>query len=436
MKDAVCYFLIFSAEAMILWQYAFHCFAAKYKPAIRAAVLCGLYFLLFLAALFGSKWLNIILYLAANFLFLSTQYCLNWYSAFFHSSILTTIMMACELMVYYIILYFMPHYMEKNEIHNLIVFVICSKLIFFTVVSILLHLYFLKKQQKYDGQHDKSVFFLTLIPITSVFVMLTFIKISDFCTLSPDLHWMITLSAVFLLAINLLVFGFNQYNRKKSVEFTEMQLLLQKEADSAQYYEMMLLQNENQNILIHDIKKHLQSIDMLNDRKEHDKIKGYIHQLMHSSDLREVLRLCDHEMLNAILARYQRQCMEKHISFHTDIRSGTMDFIADADLTSLFCNLLDNAMEAAEQVPDSFVEITVCRREKTPFVVITVVNSSRENPFSKSDNKLTSRKPDKCRHGFGIKSIRKAVGKYHGDMQMYYQQDTLTFHTIITLKDS
>ena len=58
------------------------------------------------------------------------------------------------------------------------------------------------------------------------------------------------------------------------MEFTEMQLLLQQESNSAQYYEMLRLQNENQRILIHDIKKHLQSIDMLNDQKEHDKIKS------------------------------------------------------------------------------------------------------------------------------------------------------------------
>lgn len=54
--------------------------------------------------------------------------------------------------------------------------------------------------------------------------------------------------------VNLLVFGINQYNQKKSQEYTDMQLLLQKESDSAQYYEMMLSQNENQSILIHDIK--------------------------------------------------------------------------------------------------------------------------------------------------------------------------------------
>lgn len=54
--------------------------------------------------------------------------------------------------------------------------------------------------------------------------------------------------------VNLLVFGINQYNQKKSQEYTDMQLLLQKESDFAQYYEMILSQSENQSILIHDIK--------------------------------------------------------------------------------------------------------------------------------------------------------------------------------------
>lgn len=141
-------------------------------------------------------------------------------------------------------------------------------------------------------------------------------------------------------------------------------------------------------------------------------------------------------MLNAILSRYQRQCDNKHITFYADIRSRIMDFIADADLTSLFCNLLDNAVEAAENIPDSFIEISTCKREKAPFVVITVVNSSRKNPFAQPGGKLTTTKPNKHKHGLGIKSIQKIVLKYHGDIQMYYNQESLTFHTVITLKQS
>ena len=433
MGKIICCFFSFLTEAVILWQYTSSLFATKHTAKKKFIILCGLYSILFAASLFNSKLMNITLYFVFNFVFLVTQYYLNTYSAFFHSSILASVMMLCEIMVYYIIRYFSPHFFEREEnFHFLAIFAIFSKLMFFTIIYIILH--FLKGLQNRDEQQDKSVFLLALIPITSVFVMITFTKISDSCDLSPILNWMLTLSAVFLLAINLLIFGIEQHNRKKSLEFTEMQLLLQRESDSAQYYEMLLSQHENQSILIHDIKKHLQSISTLNDKMEHDKIKEYIHGLMQSSDLREVSRQCDHEMLNAILARYGHQCLNRHIAFHTDIRSGIIDFIADTDITSLFCNLLDNAIEAAGGIPDSFIEISVCKREKTPFIVITVINSSRKNPFDEQNGKLATTKLNKRKHGFGIKSIRKTVAKYQGDMQMYYNQESLTFHTVITLK--
>lgn len=433
MEKIICCFFSFLTEAVILWQYTSGLFVTKHTAKKKFLILCGLYSVLFAASLFNSKVMNIALYFVFNFVFLLTQFCLNTYSAFFHSSILASVMILCEVMVYYIIRYFSPHFFEKGEnFHFLVLFAIFSKLMFFTVIYILLH--FLKGLQNRDEQQDKSAFLLAPVPITSIFVIITFTKISDSCDLSPILNWLLTLSSVFLLAINLLIFGIEQHNRKKSLEFTEMQLLLQRESDSAQYYEMLLSQHENQSILIHDIKKHLQSISTLNDKMEHDKIREYIHGLMQSSDLREVSRLCDHEMLNAILARYGCQCLDKHIAFHTDIRSGIIDFIADADITSLFCNLLDNAIEAAGHSPDAFIEISICKREKTPFIVITMINSSRKNPFDEASGKLTTTKSHKHKHGFGIKSIRKIVAKYQGDMQMYYNQESLTFHTVITLK--
>ena len=164
------------------------------------------------------------------------------------------------------------------------------------------------------------------------------------------------------------------------------------------------------------------------------RIAAYLHQLMQSSDLKEVARLCDHEMLNAILSRYKRQCNEKHISFVADIRSGSTDFMDDADLTSLFCNLLDNAVEAADGIPESFIEITTSQKANTSLIVITVMNSCKSDPFDKRKHFLVSTKSDKRNHGFGIKSIKKIVSKYNGDLQMYFEQEQSAFHTIITLK--
>ena len=191
---------------------------------------------------------------------------------------------------------------------------------------------------------------------------------------------------------------------------------------------------ENQRFFIHDMKNHLHSIELLNEQQDHKKVSAYIRQLMQSSDLKKSSRLCDHDLLNSILCRYKHQCNNSHISFHTDIRSGTMNFMTDNDITSLFCNLLDNAMEAAEGIPDSYIEVTASKKEKVPFVVIIVINSCRKNPFAKSGGQLTTNKTDTLTHGFGLKSIQKTIEKYSGNMQMYYNEHTLTFHTIIRLK--
>ena len=252
--------------------------------------------------------------------------------------------------------------------------------------------------------------------------------------LSLRLDWMISIAALLLLMINLLIFEINHYNQRKNVQFTEMQLQLQKEYDTSEYYKMLLQQNENQNILIHDIKKHLQSIALLNEQGQQKKIAAYIDCILQSSDFQKNLQRCDCELLNAILYRYARQCQEKQVTFRTDIRSHTIDFLKDDHLTSLFCNLLDNALEAASQVPGAFIELNISKRQHTSFTVLTMVNSCRKDPFNKINGQLISGKTDKVRHGFGMKSIQRIVKSHHGDIQTYYDSENNTFHTVITLK--
>lgn len=356
MNNSLLYFFSFVVEAFILWQYASTLFYPKHSPKTRIFVLSSFYLLLFFISLFELKFLNLLLYCVINFIFLFTQYKLKWYFAIFHSTIIGAVMAMCELATYNTIQRFTPHFFAKvNSFHHMAVFVMFSKIGFFFIIYVLMCM--LKKWQKYDQPNDKSVFWLVFIPLTTMYIMYTFITIGDTYDLSPFLNWLVTFGAVFLLLSSLLVFGINQYNQRKNQAFMEMQLLVQKESDLAEYYKMLQIQYENQRILIHDIKKHLQSIDVLNQQKEQDKITAYIRQLLLSSDLKEASRLCEHELLNSILCRYMYQCNDKHISFYTDIRSGTTNFITDNDLTSLFCNLLDNALEAAIHLPDSFIEL-------------------------------------------------------------------------------
>ena len=431
MEHIVLLLFSFFTEAVILWQYTSNLFTSSYGSKIRLALLRALYTILFLLSLLKQTGLNVVSFFVFNTVFLYVLFKLKLLLALFHSAIVTAIMGISEIAVLGIISRFFPHFLLETDA-GLVFYTVFSKIFFFAVIYLLIHLF--KGKKLNQEQYGHSEILLMLIPVSSIFIIFTLLSIGETSAFAPPIDFLVTICAVFLLMVNLLVFGINQYNQKKSQEYADLQLLLQKESDSVEYYEMMLAQNENQSILIHDIKKHLQSIKLLNEKHDSDKINAYIQQLMESSDLRETTNICDNEMLNAILCRYQRQCNDKHIHFHTDIRSGTVQYIYQHDLTSLFCNLLENAMESAENIPDSFIELTVQKKENSPFVVIILINSCQNTPVYNQEGVPVSHKLDNGRHGFGIKSIKKVVKQYHGNLQMYYDNDSGTFHTIITLK--
>lgn len=432
MDEMICYFFSFLIEGIVFWNYVSILFVPKYSTKIRFVYLSLGFFILFLFSLHNIFLLNCILYITVCFLYLTLFYQTKWYYALFHSTLFEVLTAVCELPAYSILSTFLTSAnLRAADFHLKLLFAVISKTLFFAVMSALL--LWLKKRQKPFLQYDKSVFFTILIPFIAQIIVLILFAVCDSPSMTATQNRLITINAFFLLIVNLLIFVLNQYNQKKHLEFTEMQIQLQKEHDSAEYYKMLIAQNENQRILIHDMKKHLQSIALLNEDNQNEKIRAYINQLMQSSDLLEFSKICDHKILNNILCRYKKVCNDLHIAFHADIRSNTTTFLSDSDVTSLFCNMLDNAVEASNHIKDSYIEITAAQRKHTPFVIITIINSCAGNPFS-PNGELVSSKQNPQAHGFGIKSMEKIIHNYNGNIQMYYDEETSTFHTIIMLK--
>ena len=62
-----------------------------------------------------------------------------------------------------------------------------------------------------------------------------------------------------------------------------------------------------------------------------------------------------------------------------------------------------------------------------------MINSCQQEPAFDTEGFPISNKPQKSRHGFGIKSIRRIIKKHRGETRMYYDKASATFHTILTL---
>lgn len=433
MENYILFFCAYFIEAVILWQYCTAILRPNRSVFIRVVSLTVLYGTLSVVFVLNLISINALLCLLANFLFIYFMFDSGLFSALFHAALTTTIMGVSELLVMNIV----PNiaynfYANTNYQQYFIILTIFSKLIYFFLLFIISH--FLTKNKEKKQPNKKEILLILLIPILSLFVIVSIFIICREIELPLFLNRMVLISSFLLLIINLITWIIYTYTQRKNREFTTLQLQLQKELDTTEYYKMLLQQNENQQILIHDIKKHLNSLSLLNEQGQSEKISSYIQQLINSSDLRSTARMCDNELLNAILSRYARQCMELKIDFHADIRSGVVDFMVDNDLTSLFCNLLDNSLEAAKTYPDGYIELSVANRLHTTMTIITLINSCRVNPFDKY-GKLTSKKTDTLRHGFGLKSIERIVKCYNGEMKQYYNAEDYTFHTIILLRN-
>lgn len=432
----ICFLVVYLIEASIIWQYCNTLFIAKYSQKLSGGLLLILYLLLFLiSTLFPERPLvNALFFLAFNYLFIVLMFQLRWYTAFFHTVSITIIMMLSELIVIAIItgLPLKNYYQKSVYFRNVLLVSVFSKTLYFLYLNIFIH--FVSSKKRPANPNEKSAFLLCIPSTISVYIILLLVTVCWNLEENIFLDWLIAIGAILMLLSNVLIFKTYSYSLKKQNDFAQMQLSLQRESASSAYYKMLLKQTENHSVLIHDINKHLQSIALLNYRGENKKIEEYINRIVSSSELRSAHRMCDNELLNVILNRYAQQCKNKNITFRIDIRNHTVNFLAEDDLTSLFCNLLDNAIEAASCCSHAFIELNVSQHPNTDFITLTMTNSCLKTPFSKGSI-LKSTKSNTFCHGFGLKSIARIVEKYNGNSEYYYTDDTHIFHSIIILQN-
>lgn len=434
MESFIYYGLIYFIEALIIWQYGVRMFPSKYSKSTELLWSILLYTIPFALSLVENIWLNIFSFIVINFVYILVIFKTAWHIALFHSAIVTAIMGITEILCSTFFTQFTYAFFEDALLpQNLILLAMVTKLTYHLALQIIASLFSIENKTLSFLNLESSI--LILIPFVSMIVMITFASICLSTRVSTPLTLLIGTCSILLLITNIVVFAIHNYTQEKSQKYVDLQLQLQKEYDLAEYYKLLIEQQENQSILIHDIKKHLNTIHLLNEQNDSKKIALYINQIIHSSELDTHLQVSDNEVLNALLSRYMQKCKLDHIEFIVDIRKQCLQFLEINDLTSLICNLLDNAFEAASLQENSYIELHISRKENTPFTLLTLTNSCRTNPFSENDHKLYTRKKDALRHGYGIKSITRIVEKYHGDIQMYYDEKANDFHTVLTLKN-
>jgi len=121
--------------------------------------------------------------------------------------------------------------------------------------------------------------------------------------------------------------------------------------------------------------------------------------------------------LDSILMEKAKTARAKGVEFKAfvDFREG--GFINPMDLSSIFGNALDNAIEAASRVEDPKRRLLSLKAaSQSGVLAVKVVNcfDPEKHPLKKDGEQLLSTKEDPREHGIGIRSMRYSVEKYGG----------------------
>jgi sensor histidine kinase regulating citrate/malate metabolism len=107
------------------------------------------------------------------------------------------------------------------------------------------------------------------------------------------------------------------------------------------------------------------------------------------------------------------------------------EYVASLDLLLIFGNALDNAIEACVGLPDEKA-ISVTSDMRNGFVFINFSNPVAEN-VRICGNMVATTKIDKESHGIGLASIRNAVEKYDGKMELACENKLFTLAIVLDL---
>ncbi len=179
----------------------------------------------------------------------------------------------------------------------------------------------------------------------------------------------------------------------------------------------------------HDLKHHIRILR--SELGSEDKLR-YLDELERDIRSYEAQNKTGNKVLDTLLTAKSLTCQDLGITVTCVADGKELDFMKPTDLSVLFGNALDNAIESVEKIADPdkrLIHISVSRRKA--FVRIRVENCCEEEVRFEAG--LPATRKDARYHGYGMKSIRSIVEKYEGSMTVKIQNGWFELRVLLPL---
>ena|GEM_PF-1010300 len=245
-----------------------------------------------------------------------------------------------------------------------------------------------------------------------------FILISYLLSLNFYILPLLLISIGFVL-VDMGIFHLCKFISKNASLEQQTQLLEQQKNMTVKYCGELQIRYNDAQKLLHDIKRHLQVVDALEMHDENLK-EVYSNNLIKSINEVEQQFRCSNKIINAIIWDKLQKCNQLNIEFNIVMQDLDFEFMENLEITTLFANLLDNAIESCETSKETNKEISLRIHQFKDYIVIRLRNTLGQTPIN-SSGKLMSAKPGHL--GLGMLILEELTKKYNGNLKCDYMEN-------------
>jgi len=186
------------------------------------------------------------------------------------------------------------------------------------------------------------------------------------------------------------------------------------------------------NTKVHDLKYQIRST--LHGGRVYD--ESEIEELEKAISIYDTVVKTGNDALDTILTEKSLSCEKKQVVLSCITDGTKLSFIKDADIYSLFGNILDNALEAVSTLEDADDRrISLQIKAKGNLLSIHVQNKFWGTLEFSKDLPVTT-KEDQEYHGYGLKSVKFILERYDGILSIKTDNHIFTLDIVIPMPQS
>ena len=186
----------------------------------------------------------------------------------------------------------------------------------------------------------------------------------------------------------------------------------------------------------HELNHNLTSMLCMCRSGDHAGLESLLEKMLHDQKNLPRSVFTGNHTINIILQDAAAKAHRSGIRFQATVEVPEKLNIPDNDLCALLMNLLENALEAASQLPPEKSFVTIRIKTVEPYLAVKCENAFTGQLRTDSQSNLLTTKEDPLCHGFGWRQMKQIAHKYHGSLLFHHTDDgVFTLQTALRIPD-